>query len=379
MPDPAEPANSVNAPPPTEIPAMTAPVETGATETHVAPHGGGHGGYDFGQVLASHNLPYPAWEPVHGNPILIFDLGSYAAHNFAVLSEDKDFATANGTAYQTWAQQVAGTSLAHGIPADRLAQAMTVANQKSWLGSCPPVLSWLNQQTFFGTIVLLLLASILLIFARRKPEQVKPANRVQHMIEAVVLFIRDDIVRPNLHHNDAWVPHFAAIFFAILICNLTEVIPGIGTATGNIAVTSAWALTTLLSMLFFGMREQGLVHFWINLVPVKWSNKPGDMAVWFMLAGIELMGLIIKPSALAIRLFANMFAGHAVLLAFAGLGLIVWSAKPEMNLLSGAMGAFGLVMTIVVLFLELLVAFIQAYVFTLLSAIFIGSCMHPEH
>jgi F-type H+-transporting ATPase subunit a len=379
MPDPVEPANLDVAPPPAEIPVATAPVESGVAEAHAPPHGGGHGGYDFAQVLASHNLPYPAWEPVHGNPLLIFDLGSYAAHNFAVLSADDRFATADGSAYLTWAQQVADTPLAHGIRADRLATAMAVANQKSWMGSCPPALSWLNQQTFFGTIVLLLLASILLIFARRKPEQIKPVNRIQHMIEAVVLFVRNDIVRPNIHHGDAWVPHFAAIFFAILVCNLTEVVPGIGTPTGNIAVTSGLAFTTLVSMLFFGMKEQGLIRFWINLVPVKWSPRPGDMAIWFMLAGIELMGLIIKPSALAIRLFANMFAGHAVLLAFAGIGLIVWANKPEMNLLSGAMGAFGLVMTTLVLFLELLVAFIQAYVFTLLSAVFIGSCMHPQH
>ena len=75
----------------------------------------------------------------------------------------------------------------------------------------------------------------------------------------------------------------------------------------------------------------------------------------------------------------SMFTPTASSSFFAGIGLIVWANKPEMNLLSGAMGAFGLVMTTLVLFLELLVAFIQAYVFTLLSAVFIGSCMHPQH
>jgi F-type H+-transporting ATPase subunit a len=231
-----------------------------------------------------------------------------------------------------------------------------------------------------GLVAMLLLAAVLLIFARRKPGQLKPEGRIQHLLEAVTLFVRDDIVRPNFHHHpDAWVPHFAAIFLAILACNLIGLIPGTGTATGNIAVTTAFAITTLFCMLYFGMKEQGVAKFWINLVPVPFSTKPAELMIWLMLAGIELLGLLIKPVALAIRLFANMFAGHTVLLAFCSLGLIIHAARPDLGGLAVGMSGFGLLLAFAIFFLELLVACIQAYVFTLLSAVFIGSSMHPEH
>lgn len=346
------------------------------TPSGEAGHGAGGHGFDFASALAHHNLPYPAWEPLHGKPLLIFDLGLYAAKNHAALQGG----TAPSAKYLDWAEELcASGKVGKEVSAESLARAMSVADQKSWLGSLPRPLAFFNQQIFFGTVALVILAAVLLVFCRRRVEQRKPANRVQHMIEAMVLFVRDDIVRPNIHHGDAWVPHFAAIFFAILACNLMGLIPGTGTATGNIGVTAALALTTFASMLFFGMKAQGVVRFWINLVPVHWSSRPADMLIWFMLLGIELLGLLIKPTALAIRLFANMFAGHTVLLAFCSLGLIVWTAQPAMTALSLGMGGFGLLLAFLIFFLELLVAFIQAYVFTLLSAVFIGSSMHPEH
>lgn len=333
--------------------------------------------YDFAAAISHHNMPYPAWEPIHGKPLLIFDLALYATKNQTYLNEHyaDRVAAADPAPYLGWATTKVGAEKA---PA--LAKTMAVANGKSWLGSFPQPLAWMNQQIFFGTAAMLLLAAVLLIFARRKPGQLKPEGRIQHVLEAVTLFVRDDIVRPNFHHHpDAWVPHFAAIFLAILACNLVGLIPGTGTATGNIAVTTAFALTTLFCMLFFGMKEQGVGRFWINLVPVPFSTKPAELLIWLMLAGIELLGLLIKPVALAIRLFANMFAGHTVLLAFCSLGLIIHAARPDLGGLAVGMSGFGLLLAFAIFFLELLVACIQAYVFTLLSAVFIGSSMHPEH
>lgn len=334
-------------------------------------------GFDFAAAIAHHNMPYPAWEPLHGKPLLIFDLAGYAQKNLDYYQHayPEKLAAADPAPYLRWAGEEAGAE-----GAAPLAKAMALADGKAVFGSFPQPLAWVNQQLFWGSIALVLIAVALLGFARRRPAQLKPEGRIQHMLEAVTLFVRDDIVRPNIHHHaDAWVPHFAAIFLAILACNLIGLIPGTGTATGNIAVTTAFAVTTLACMLFFGMKEQGVARFWVNLVPVHFSTKPADLLIWLMLAGIELLGLLIKPVALAIRLFANMFAGHTVLLAFCSLGLIIHAARPDLSILAGGMSFFGLLLAFAIFFLELLVAFIQAYVFTLLSAVFIGSSMHPEH
>ena len=211
---------------------------------------------------------------------------------------------------------------------------------------CLASLSWMNQQTFFGSIALVVMALLLTVFGKRKSDELKPKNAMQHMIEAVVLFVRDDIVRPNVHHGaDGWVPHIASIFFAVLAMNLMGLIPGTGTATGNIGVTAAFALMTLGAMIVFGMKKQGRYAFWRNLIPVPFSWKPMDLAIFCILAVIEVMGLIIKPSALAIRLFANMFGGHTVLLGFVVLGYVLQGAGTS-QWISVPLGGFGLLVGI---------------------------------
>jgi F-type H+-transporting ATPase subunit a len=146
--------------------------------------------------------------------------------------------------------------------------------------------------------------------------------------------------------------------------------------SGNIGVTAAWALVVLLCMLLFGMKEQGL-KYWVTLVPIPftWALSP----IWLLLLVIEASGLLIKPVALAIRLFANMFAGHTVLLVFLSLGYVLIAKQPEGTFIAGSLAVFGWLLAVVFHFMELLVAFIQAYVFTMLAALFIGSSIHPEH
>lgn len=336
--------------------------------------------YDFMGTLMHHIRPYPAVEYVHGHPVVIFDLGTYAARNLEHLSQNHEFASADGSSNLAWAKQVTQKGEYQGLDATAVSKAMTVARDEAYIGTFPQSLSWLNQQTFFGSFALIAMALVLLVFARRKPEQLKPANRVQHLIEATTLFIRDDIVRPNIaHHADAWVPHFTALFLAILAFNLVGLAPVFSAASGNPGVTAAFAVTTFIAMLVYGFKEQGFVSFWINLVPVHWSWKPMDMGIWLMLAPIELVGLFIKPAALAIRLFANMFAGHAVLISFSSLGFVLLASNPDNGALALGMGGFGWLLAVALYFLELLVALLQAYVFTILSAVFIGQAMHPEH
>jgi F-type H+-transporting ATPase subunit a len=142
-------------------------------------------------------------------------------------------------------------------------------------------------------------------------------------------------------------------------------IPAFSTATGNVNVTAALALITFFSTQYFGIKENGLWGYYKGLVPhgVPWW-------LWPLMLIIEIMGLLAKHVALTIRLFANMIAGHIVLFAF--LGLIIMFKHYALTAVSIPFGIF-------VYFLEILVALIQAYIFTILSALFIGMSVNPEH
>ena len=152
-------------------------------------------------------------------------------------------------------------------------------------------------------------------------------------------------------------------------------VPVIGS---DIFVTASWAIPVFIIMLIAGHAANGPA-FWLKLVPVKFSWNPMDILVYLLLMVIEWLSLLIKPCVLAIRLFANMLAGHTVLLVFASLGFIIHAADPENLAMSLGLGSFAWFITVAFYFLELLVAFVQAYVFTMLTAVFIGSCLEPEH
>lgn len=369
---------------PVEQPAAMAEAAAhGAAGEHAA-HSGGHR-FNFVELNQSHAYPYPAIAWGHGKPQLILNLPGYAAHSFAHLSEDPAFATvvAKGE-HVAWAQDYAAAHAGgHCPPAPELAKAMTLADSSSLLGSFPRFLAFFNQQTFWSTVALSLLALVLLVTHRRKPGQYKPEGRIQHMLEVLVLFVRDEIVRPNFHHSPghgaAWVPMFGGLFLALLMCNLFGLVPIFATATGGIGVTAAWAAITAALMLGMGMKKNGVLGFWASIVPVPWAWKPGTMALWIFLFVNELISLVSRPCVLAVRLFANMFAGHIALLVFASLGFIIFASHPDSTGMVGGLGLFGWVMAFALYALELLVALIQAYIFTLLSAVFIGLCMHPEH
>lgn len=186
------------------------------------------------------------------------------------------------------------------------------------------------------------------------------------LVETFVVFIRGEIVFPNFgEHGRRYVPYFLSLFFFILFCNLLGLVPFGATATGNIAVTATLALTTFALINLLGMREQGLVPYLKNLVPH--GLPPWLLPLMFP---IEVLGLVTKSFALCIRLFANMIAGHIVILAFMALIFLFGSVLVAPVSVAAAVGMN---------MLELFVAFLQAYIFTLLSAIFIGGAVHPQH
>ena len=187
------------------------------------------------------------------------------------------------------------------------------------------------------------------------------------ILEMLIIFVRDEIAISNLGEKNGkrFTPLIASFFFFVLTCNLMGLIPLFTTPTGNINVTAAMAVVTLVTGQFFGIKDNGLWQHIKALIP---SGVP----VWLipLMFVIELMGLLAKHFALIVRLFANMIAGHVVLFSF--LSLIMIFKTLFVAPLSVGFAVF-------VDLLEILVAFIQAYVFTILSTLFIGMSVHPDH
>ena len=196
-----------------------------------------------------------------------------------------------------------------------------------------------------------------------------------NMFEAMILFIRDDVARPSIggHGADRFLPYLWTVFFFVLFNNLLGIIPGGASATGNINVTAVLAVMTLLTVTTAGMREMGVVGFWVGMVPHL--DVPGWMrpALWVLMFVIEIAGLFIRHIVLSVRLFANMFAGHVVLSVILGFILATWGSYLLALVLPASIT--GVILLSV---LELFVAFLQAYIFTFLSALFIGSAVHPH-
>jgi len=275
-------------------------------------------------------------------------------------------------------------------------------------------------QVIAGLIVLLVFRGL----AKRVNAQGPVRGRWWNFWEALALFIRDEVVRPTIgtHHDhhgddgdhhgegegaevggvaerighsdaghvveagevhggkmtashpaDRYLPFIWSVFFYILLCNLLGAVPWMGSATGSINVTGALALVTVGFVIVTGSRVSGPVGFWLSLVPGM--DLPGVMQVVLVpiIWVIELVGFLIKHAVLAVRLFANIMAGHtviAVILAFiattAGSG--IWYGVLPASILGQV--AIGL--------LELFVAFLQAYIFTFLATLFISAAIHPH-
>jgi F-type H+-transporting ATPase subunit a len=187
-----------------------------------------------------------------------------------------------------------------------------------------------------------------------------------NFLEAIIVFLHEDVFRPYLgDHARRFSPFLLTIFFFVLVNNLMGLIPPNFKATANISVTSGLALITFFVVLGAGIREHGLRGYAAKYIP---EDVP-----WFVLVVLvpaEILGLFTKHLALAIRLFANMFAGDVVLFAMIGFIFIFKSL---------AVAPFSIAGALAVDLLEILIDVIQAYIFTLLSAVFIGASLEREH
>ena len=204
----------------------------------------------------------------------------------------------------------------------------------------------------------------------------RPSKGFAGAMEATALYIRQEVILPNVgHHGEGYVPYLLTLFFFILAMNLLGLLPWGATATGNIAVTAALAVVAFLVIEVTGMRALGPVGYAKTIFYLP-SGLPGGIGgsilkvvLLAVMTPIELIGKLAKPFALAVRLFANMTSGHVLVLALIGLTFLFQS---------WAVGFGASILATGVMLLEVFVAFLQAFVFTLLTSVFIG-LMRAEH
>lgn len=224
------------------------------------------------------------------------------------------------------------------------------------------------------TVLAILIFSAFAMLVKKTEGGKAPSGRFANLLESFVVYVRDNLARPSIGHGaDKFVPYLLTVFFFILTCNLAGMIPPLGTVTGAIEVTAGLALCTFLVGAYSGIQQFGFLGYILNFIPGM--DLPGPLAVILkpMIFAIEILGTVIKHSVLAIRLFANMIAGHMVLTGILG-GIVTAAAQGSGAWMTA--GFFGVVGATLFSCLELLVAFIQAYVFTMLSALFIGASIH---
>lgn len=212
-----------------------------------------------------------------------------------------------------------------------------------------------------------LLISIANAYAKGLGVKTAPKGK-QNLMEPIITFVRDEVAVPNLGHKAMkYLPYLLTVFFFILINNIIGLIPGTANVTGNIAFTAVLGLISFIVILASSNK-----HYWLHIF-----NPPGvPLGVKFILVPVEFLSVFIKPFALIIRLFANMVAGHIIIICLISLIFIFaqlnqyagWGASPL---------AIGF--TIFIYFIEVLVAFLQAFIFTVLTAVFIGQAIEGDH
>lgn len=235
-----------------------------------------------------------------------------------------------------------------------------------------------HQITKFMVLELVIAILMILIFvplARRAAKNGPPKGRLWNTFEAMVIFLRDGVIRPAIGQHDAsrFMPFVLTLFFFILFCNLMGMIPSMGSPTASFSVTAPLALITFCVGVGAGMWKYGPIRFWLGLCPPMDVPLLMKIPLVPLILVLEIVGLVIRYSVLAVRLLANMFGGHlglAIIIGFipAVAGSLIWYVVTP----AAIPGATAISM------LELFVAFLQAYVFTFLAALFIGMAVHQH-
>jgi len=227
-----------------------------------------------------------------------------------------------------------------------------------------------SKHLYFLVVAMLLviLAARLAIASYKNGEP----SGIGSVVETLVVYVREEIAVKNIGHDGAKdTPLLLSFFFFILFAALFGLVPFTATATGNLSVTLALALVSFAAQMHAGISKYGIAGHFKNLVP---HGLPAPLLI--VMIPIEIMGMFTKPFALMIRLFANMLAGHMMIAALLMLVPLCAAISQTLGII---MIPISVGMALFIMCLEVLVAFIQAYVFTLFSAIFIGMYAHPAH
>ncbi|GAT65420.1 F0F1 ATP synthase subunit A [Planomonospora sp. ID91781] len=244
------------------------------------------------------------------------------------------------------------------------------------LFNIPPIISgvtWLTKP-----VLLALLSSLVVVVfcwsAFSKPKLVP--RGIQNVAEYGYMFVRDQVARPFLGKDtDRWMGLLLSIFFLVWVWNLMGVVPFLQfPVASHIAFPIVLAGTIYLLKIYLGMKHQGPIGYFKNMM-----FPPGlPKAVYILMAPLELLSnLVVAPFTHAVRLFANMFAGHLILAFFSAVGF--WFLFEQLSPLGAPVGVVSVVMTIAMTGLELFIQFLQAFLFAMLAAMYIGGSLHAEH
>ncbi|HEY1047561.1 MAG TPA: F0F1 ATP synthase subunit A [Bacteroidia bacterium] len=345
---------------------------TDSTSVSKTEHTEGHGpaheeGFDAGKMILDHVKDAHDWHimDIDGHavsvplPVILYDNGLHTfmsskfEHGHAVVeSKGNYYKLHDGKVYKTEADgliHMEGNSVTNMMPTD-----LSITKNVFAL-----ILS--------AALILLIFFTVAKGYKKRGTGAPKG---IQSLVEPLIVFLKDEVVKPSVgKHYSKFLPLLLTIFFFIFINNLMGLIPIFpfgANVTGNIAVAMVLAVVVFLVVNF-----SGNTHYWKHIfapdVPV---------ALWILLIPIEILGVVLKPFVLMLRLFANITAGHIIILGFFSLIFIFG----EMNAAAGYGSAiFSVIFTLFMSVLELLVAFLQAYVFTLLASLYIGSATEEHH
>jgi F-type H+-transporting ATPase subunit a len=243
------------------------------------------------------------------------------------------------------------------------------------------VIRWKDLFPTFNKVAMIavlaaLIGSVIFILAGRY-ESSKAPRGVRNLAEMIVEFIEDNIVMQTIGRDGlGWTPFLTSLFVFIYLCNVPGIIPIFQMpATGRMAIPLFLALVVWVIYNSVGIKHQGLIHYFKGIMFPPGVPKP----IYLLLTPIELVStIVVRPFSLAIRLFANMLAGHMLLVTFALLSEAMFQATTKQFILV-PMGILPMFMLIFLTVFEVLVGFLQAYIFTILTAVYIGGAMHPEH
>ncbi|MCX8112807.1 MAG: F0F1 ATP synthase subunit A [Bacteroidia bacterium] len=235
---------------------------------------------------------------------------------------------------------------------------------------CQPIYDF----SFTKTVFQLLIVGVLLLWLGRaavRAYETSPIPKgIARWIEPIVLFIRDEVARPMLHHHaDRFLPYLLTLFFFIWLSNLFGLTPLNSNIMGNITLTFLLALLTFILVQVNGTKAYWQHIFWYPGMPVPLK---------IFLMPLELIGVFTKPFALMMRLFANIFAGHLMMLSVIGLIFILASVFQSVAAGLGV-ALFSVLLGLFVMALETIVAILQAYIFTMLTAVFLGAALEESH